>query len=63
MKVITPPQDSLINGVLPKSKSAFGEMLRQAQHDSSLRNSTIPRVSSRAKSRDLLLGNTPLRAN
>jgi len=32
---------------------------RQARHDRSLENSTIPRRSSRAKSRDLLVGNTP----
>jgi hypothetical protein len=36
-------------------------MSRQARHDSFLENSMTLRVSSRAMSRDLHLGNTPLR--
>ncbi len=59
----------------PNRKSAFGEMLRQAQHDSScemlhpnirrdqhdslLGNPSSQRVSFRAKPRNLGLGNTP----
>ena len=36
-------------------------MLRQAQHDDSLENSGIPKLSFRAKSRNLDLGNSPSR--
>ena len=43
----------------PNRNSACGEMLRQAQHDSFLENSSTSAASFRAKSRNLDLGNTP----
>jgi len=46
-------------GYCPDREDACGEMSRQARHDSALETSTIPRRSSRAKSRDLLLANRP----
>jgi D-lactate dehydrogenase len=46
-------------GCCPSHQGHSKEMLRQAQHDNSLNNSAIPALSSRAKSRDLLPGNSP----
>ena len=47
----------------PNRRDAFGEMSRQARHDNSLENSPSGRLSFRAKSRNLGLGNTPSRAD
>ena len=53
--------DLYITACCRNRKSAFGEMSRQARHDSFLSNSDLRTLSSRAKSRDLSLSNTPLR--